>query len=666
MATNSRRKHSSAATLTIAAILAFSFYILGCAGVTQPTPSNGSPSPATVSSITISPNPASLTVNGSQQFAATLQGTSSNKTITWSASAGVITTSGLYTAPSKAGTATVTATSEVDSTKRASATVAIAAASSSAPLPPNPTPLINSLSASPATVQPGQSSLLQWNVTGAASLDLTQIGLVNGTHVNVTPADTTTYTLTATNASISVFKNVTVTVQGPAPQNQGLGSATVDATKPGIQIPATYMGLSHEWDGPAVLMGQPGNTNPIYRQLVKNLLAYGAGPIVIRIGGNSTDSTGEPTANTVAPMAQLATDIGAKFTLGVNLGSDNAQLAVDQAKDYVANMPEGSLDAVEIGNETDLYYENGHRPSSYTFSDYFADFATWRGQIQPLLPKGVKLMGPSWALKESLPNLPAFLAQEQKNLSIVSQHYYGSGAGTGNPSNYLLQDSAATKGAQAMASSVVLVHNAGLPFRIGEMNSIAGGGQSGVSDAFASALWSVDTLFEFANVGVDGVNFHGISSPYALFTCNFAISGGKTTFWLTSVRPEYYGLLLFQQATANGAKLLPVTLTTQANLKVWATLDSKGVVRVVLINKDQTAQGVVNISLSGLGSALVTRLIAPSYQSTSGVTIGGQTFDGSLDGTIQGTAQSEVVTPVGGVYSVAVSPTSAAVLTVQP
>ena len=87
---------------------------------------------------------------------------------------------------------------------------------------------------------------------------------------------------------------------------------------------------------------------------------------------------------------------------------------------------------------------------------------------------------------------------------------------------------------------------------------------------------------------------------------------------------------------------------------------------MILINKDQTAQGVVNISLSGLGSALVTRLIAPSYQSTSGVTIGGQTFDGSLDGTIQGTAQSEAVTPVGGVYSVAVSPTSAALLTIQP
>src|ERR1700683_1532892 len=232
MATNYRRKDSSPALLTIAAILAFSCYVLGCAAVTQPTSPNAPPSPATVSSITISPNPASMNVNGSQQFAATVQGTSSNKTVTWSASAGSITSSGLYTAPSKAGTATVTATSDVDSTKWASATVAIAAASSPAPLPTNPTPVINSLSASPPTVQPGQNSLLQWSVTGATSLDLTGIGAVNGTSVNVTPAETTTYTLTATNASISVFKNITVTVQGAAPQGAGLGSATVDGTKP--------------------------------------------------------------------------------------------------------------------------------------------------------------------------------------------------------------------------------------------------------------------------------------------------------------------------------------------------------------------------------------------------------------------------------------------------
>ena len=406
-------------------------------------------------------------------------------------------------------------------------------------------------------------------------------------------------------------------------------------------------------------MGQPGRTNPIYRQLLKNLTSYGAGPIVIRMGGNSADSSGLPTGTTVPPMAQMATDTGAKFALDVNLGSNNVQLAVAQAQNYVANMPPGSLQAIEIGNEPDLFSQNGNRPSTYTFANYLSDFGKWGAQISPVLPQGVKLMGPSWSLMKSLPNLPAFLAQET-NVSVISEHYYG-GTAKGYSPDYLLQDLPAARGAQAMASSVILAHQAGMSFRIGEMNSVAGGGQVGVSDIFASALWSVDTLFEFANIGVDGVNFHGNSSTYALFTFD-----PSKRFTLQSVRPAYYGALFFQQATANSAKLLPVTLTTQANLKIWATLDNKGVVRVTVINKDKTAQGDITISLPGFGSGVVTRLSAANYQATRGVTIGGQTFDGSADGTIQGTAAGEPVMPSGGVYSVTLPPTSAALVTIQP
>ena len=44
-------------------------------------------------------------------------------------------------------------------------------------------------------------------------------------------------------------------------------------------------------------------------------------------------------------------------------------------------------------------------------------------------------------------------------------------------------------------------------------------GRAGVSDTFASALWALDTLFNFASAGVDGVNFHMLpGSHYELFT----------------------------------------------------------------------------------------------------------------------------------------------------
>ena len=464
---------------------------------------------------------------------------------------------------------------------------------------------------------------------------------------------------------------MSVTV-GVGVQPGSLGTATVDPGKPGIQIPAEFMGLSHEWMELSTIMGEPGNTNPIYRQLLKNLLAYGSGPILIRIGGSSTDSLGTPTATTVAPMSQLATDMNgsAKFTLGVNLGQDNVELAAAQAQDFVNNMPAGSLQAIEIGNEPDLYATKGQRPPTYTFANYFSDFATWRTRIMPLLPSGLKLMGPSWANTGVLvPNIPTFLQQEQPYLAMVSQHNYAGSQcrGKTNPPDYLLFPTSTTRTPHTIAPGVALVHQARLPFRMGEMNSISCGGETGVSDIFASALWAIDMLFELANIGVDGVNFHMINGgAYGWFNFSTSKTGTTMTFAAQSIRPEYYGVLLFQQATGNGSKLLPVALTTQANVKAWATVDNNGTIRVILINKDENAEGVVNVSLPGHGTGAVTRLLASSYQATTGITLGGQTFDGTPDGKLLGNASSEEVAPTSGVYSVALGKTSAAVLTIQP
>src|SRR5262249_8930138 len=161
---------------------------------------------------------------------------------------------------------------------------------------------------------------------------------------------------------------------------------------------------------------------------------------------------------------------------------------------------------------------NGYRTSPYTNAEYLSDFATWRAAMLPLLPGGVKLMGPAWAGTGSIPNLPSFLAQESANLSIVSQHEYPGNVCNGktNPTNFLLLDTSATKGPNAVASSVPLAAADTLPFRMGEMNSIACGGQAGVSDAFGSALWALDTMFEYAKLGVTGVNLHnGNGGAYA-------------------------------------------------------------------------------------------------------------------------------------------------------
>jgi len=469
---------------------------------------------------------------------------------------------------------------------------------------------------------------------------------------------------------VASYRYVLAAVRGNSTKK--LASVHINPRQPSMAIPATFLGFSHEWGGGQIFMGSPSTgTNPIYRQLVKNLVAFGAGPLIVRVGGRSTDSTAAPSAAEIDAFAQLYKDVGAKFYLGVNLGSSNVTLATDQAQFYAQHMPAGSLLGMEIGNEVDDYQYNGIRSSAYAFTNFLSEWQRWQTAIDvPGVAPATKFMGPSfggqspwvWTSKY----LTAFVSSASGNLNTVSQHWYaGSHCGAdSNPPDYLLQPQAAKNGAQAINFAVAPVHGAGLSLRMGEMNSIVCSGEPGVSDTFASALWTIDTMFELVNAGVDGVNFHmDFDDFYGGFLFDVNTSTTPHIYTIDVIRPEYYGMLFFQQVAANGAKLLPVTVTS--NLNVWATVDRARRVRIALINKDKTASVTATIDLSGYGIGTLTRLLASSYRAKTGITLGGQTFDGSKDGTLQGIPTRESVAPRGAIYWVPMPPTSAALLTVE-
>ena len=80
-------------------------------------------------------------------------------------------------------------------------------------------PVINSFSASPGSIAPGQNSTLSWNVASASTVSISGIGNValTGTQV-VSPSTGSAYTLTATNQSGSATATTQVLVSGtPVP-----------------------------------------------------------------------------------------------------------------------------------------------------------------------------------------------------------------------------------------------------------------------------------------------------------------------------------------------------------------------------------------------------------------------------------------------------------------
>jgi hypothetical protein len=81
-------------------------------------------------------------------------------------------------------------------------------------LPTGASPQISSFAASSTSVSAGMPVALSWQINGASYIIVSpQVGAVRSTSVVVTPAQTTTYTLYASNAFGRTMSTITITVQ---------------------------------------------------------------------------------------------------------------------------------------------------------------------------------------------------------------------------------------------------------------------------------------------------------------------------------------------------------------------------------------------------------------------------------------------------------------------
>ncbi|MFZ0318427.1 MAG: Ig-like domain-containing protein [Candidatus Sulfotelmatobacter sp.] len=192
-------------------------FTLGCSGV------NNAGITTTQVSVSVTPTTASAVAGSTttQQFTAIVQG-SSNTAVTWtvvagpSSTAGTITSAGLYTPPSQAGTNTVTATSVADTTKSANATVTVTAAPvvSVSLSPTSASVAVGATSQFTATVQNATNTSVTWSVDTIAGGNAT-VGTVNTSGLYTAPVTAGTHTVTATSvADTTKSASASVTVNG--------------------------------------------------------------------------------------------------------------------------------------------------------------------------------------------------------------------------------------------------------------------------------------------------------------------------------------------------------------------------------------------------------------------------------------------------------------------
>ncbi|MBX9731048.1 MAG: PKD domain-containing protein [Sphingomonas sp.] len=101
-------------------------------------------------------------------------------------------------------------------------------------------PTIASFTASPGSITPGQSATLSWQVTGATQITIDNgVGAVQASgSAAVTPGQTVTYQLTATNGNGTASRQATVTVTGNTVMGLADPNATFSASYRGSTIDA--------------------------------------------------------------------------------------------------------------------------------------------------------------------------------------------------------------------------------------------------------------------------------------------------------------------------------------------------------------------------------------------------------------------------------------------
>ncbi|KLO05770.1 hypothetical protein SCHPADRAFT_946632 [Schizopora paradoxa] len=441
--------------------------------------------------------------------------------------------------------------------------------------------------------------------------------------------------------------------------------------------------------------GTTSSPNTFFQNALGNLAQRTGQTPWIRIGADSEDHTNfnaaiqgsedlfpAPTTTVPYPEASsivvgdnfysLASNLpkGTRVIWGVNFGQNNLTAAFLEARSIMnafksSAMREAdvTLEFIEIGNEADLYSNNGFRnPSTWTIQEYVKEWTNFAENVSVAAGitsgSGPKFIGAAFA--GSSHSTSSFSPQGAianglltsapgKLITAISQHHYSGSFCSGNGA--LLQDLMTKANIRSNVSSfspdVVAVKAQGLDYVFGETNSFSCHGAPNVSNTAGAALWTLDYTLFSSQVGISRVHFHeGVGYKYNLIQpatlTRSILDGSPLSQPLTPhVQPQYYAALIAAEAIGTTGSSTATELTIDNDfVSGYAFFEGGMLKRAVLINSQaflSTSTGprtAVNVDLTFTGGSApktvqIKRLKINHADDASGLQWAGQTFETS-------------------------------------
>jgi hypothetical protein len=329
------------------------------------------------------------------------------------------------------------------------------------------------------------------------------------------------------------------------------------------KMPEDFIGLSYE----SAQLTNPEYFSPENRELIAKFRALSASG-VLRLGGHlsnltewsysittqadkalmdkaanayewlmvdsiaRSNRTGIITPQSIENLGGFLNATGWGLLYGLNPLTGSHERAAQEAA-LVQRVMGDRLIAFQIGNEPDRF-RSVNADKDITFEEYWRLYESYTKAVRMKTP-GARFAGPD-TTRRAVDWEAKYAERAKGDAVLVTSHYYD-GTGTGD----LTSDAARLlrRDDKLIATDIPVAMNsaraAGARYRMSEGNSFAHGGEDGVSNAFASALWGVDYLLLMAQSGASGVNLHGGGD------CNYSPIAGDEKSGFTE-RPVYFGM----------------------------------------------------------------------------------------------------------------------------
>jgi hypothetical protein len=363
-------------------------------------------------------------------------------------------------------------------------------------------------------------------------------------------------------------------------------------------------------------------------------------------------------------LARLLKATGWQAIYTENLLNFKAATVTADAKLVGSTLGSG-LYAFACGNEPDMYVPTKVEPASYGTSNYVSAVTACNEAIKAGY-SSAQFAGPDVAWQPTW--LTAYAKAMGTTAKALTAHFYplgcaDDGTSTSQAASTLLSASMEQKEVTRFQGYEAIAKKYTRPLRVSETNSACDGGEKGVSNSYASALWVIDYMLTAAQQGIAGMNFHGglntLCDGYTVLCSTAANSGIYTP------QPIYYGLLL-TRLFGIGA-FLPVTVSTSSSdqhVVAFADKPPAGAAVHVMVENLGSQATTSTLQLTGYTgtSVQVDGMSGGSPLATSGIKIQGSSV--SADGTFTPRAAS-TVTCKAGACPLALAPYSAAVVTLS-